>query len=53
MPQEGGERESFTIISDDSLFIYKNKYYPQVYLGNCAYKTVNIEIVYHLDGDLF
>ena len=24
-----------------TLLVYKNYYYPQVYLDNCAYKTVN------------
>ena len=37
---EGVECKSFTIISIDSLCVYKNKYYLQVYLDNYAYKTV-------------
>ena len=35
------ECESFTVISFGSLLIYGNKYYFQIYLDNCAYKTVN------------
>ena len=34
------ECESFTVISIDSLILYKNKYYLQVYLENCTYKNV-------------
>ena len=29
------ESQSFTIISTDSLVVYSNKYYLQVYLDNC------------------
>ena len=32
------ECEPFTVISTDSLILYKTKYYLQVYLYNCAYK---------------
>ena len=32
--------KSFTAISIDSLLVYKSKYYLQVYLAKCAYKTV-------------
>ena len=31
------ERKSFTVISIDSLLLYENKYYLQVYLDNCVY----------------
>ena len=31
------ESESFTVIYIDSLLVYENKYYLQVYLDNCAY----------------
>ena len=41
-PQEDDiESESFTVISIDSLHVDENKYYLQVYLGNCAYKNLN------------
>ena len=40
MPDEDMECESFTVISIDSLVLYDNKYYLQIYLDNCAYKTV-------------
>ena len=31
------ECESFTVISINFLLAFKNRYYMQVYLGNCAY----------------
>ena len=40
VPDEDMECESFTVISIDSLVVYDNKYYLQIYLDNCAYKTV-------------
>ena len=36
------ECESFRIIFIDS-FLYKSKYYTQVYLHNCAYEILNIK----------
>ena len=36
----GIECESFTVIYIDSLLVYKNKYYLQIYLDICPYKTV-------------
>ena len=44
---------SFTVISIDSLLVYDNSYYLQVYLDNCAYKTVGNQMVDYLDYDLF
>ena len=35
------ECEYFTVISINSLLVYNNKYYLQIYLDNCAYKIVN------------
>ena len=49
VPEGGVECESFTIISIDSLFVYESKYYLQLYLDNCAYKIVNIQMVDYLD----
>ena len=45
LPEYGVECESFTIIFIDSLLVYGNKYYVQVYLDNRAYKILNTEIV--------
>ena len=41
VPKDDIECESFTVIFIDSLLVYDNKYYLQVYLDNCAYKIVN------------
>ena len=41
MPKYDIECEYFTVISVDSLLVYENKYYLQVYLDNCAYKIIN------------
>ena len=39
MPKDFAERESFTIISNDSLHAYENKFYQnRQYLDNCACK---------------
>ena len=44
MPEDDIESEYFTIISIASLLIYKNKYYLQVCLDNCAHKIANKEM---------
>ena len=41
VPEDDIECESFTVLSTDSLLVYENKYYLQVYLDNCAYKIAN------------
>ena len=41
VPEDDQECELFTGISIDSLLVYENKYYLEVYLDNCAYKIVN------------
>ena len=38
------ECECFIIIAIDSLLVYANKYYLQVYLDNCAYKIIDKQI---------
>ena len=48
MSEDDIECESFTIISIDSLLVYDEKSYLQVYLDNCAY-----EIVKNLDKNPF
>ena len=37
VPEYYIECESFTAISTDSLLVYENKYYLQVYSDNCTY----------------
>ena len=32
---------------------YENKYYLQVYLDNCAYKTVNMQSINYTDDNIF
>ena len=44
---------SFTVISIDSLLVYDNSYYLQVYLDNCTYKTVGNQMIDYLDYNLF
>ena len=51
---KGGVKcKSFTIISIGTFLVFKNKYYLQVYLNNCMYKTVNTKMIDHLDDNLF
>ena len=40
MPKDDIEYESLTVISIDSLLVYGDKYYLQVYLDNRAYKKI-------------
>ena len=47
------ECESFTVTSIDSLFVYENKYYLQVYLDNCTYKIGNKQMTDFLDDNRF
>ena len=47
------ECECFTIIPINSLLVYENKCYLQVYLDNCACKIVNTEMVDYLGGNIF
>ena len=42
-----------SIISIDSLLVYENKYYLQVYLNNCAYKIGKKEITDYVDDNIF
>ena len=50
VPEDDVECESFTVISIDSLLIYENKYYLQIYLDNCAYEIVNKQMTDYLDN---
>ena len=40
VPEDDIECESFAVISNDSLLVYKNKYYLLVYSGNCTYEII-------------
>ena len=58
VPKDGVEWESFINISTNSLLVYKNKYYLQVYfcilvkVHNWAYKIVNIQMMDYLGDKL-
>ena len=52
MSEDDIEYEPFTVISIDSLLVYENKYYLQVYL-DCPYKTANKQLTDYLDDNLF
>ena len=53
MPKNDLECESFTVFSIDSLPVYENKYYLQVYLDACVYKTVNKQKTDYLHENVF
>ena len=53
MPKDDIEREAFTVISIDSLLVYENKYYLQVYLDNCTYEIENKQMSDYLDENIF
>ena len=53
MPEDDIECESSTVISIDSLLVYENKYYLQVYLDNYVYKIVNKQMTDYLDENVF
>ena len=48
--ENGAECESFTVISIDSLRIYENKYYLEVYLENCF---ADKKMIYYLEDNVF
>ena len=45
--------ESFRVISVNSLLLYKNKYYLQIYLDNYSYKIANKKMTDYLDDGFF
>ena len=53
VPEDDRECESFIVVSIDSLFVYGNKYYLQIYLDHCAYKIVKKKLTDYLDKNLF
>ena len=48
VPEDDIGYECFTVISIDSLLVYENKYYLQVYLETCAYTIVDKRIIDYL-----
>ena len=53
VPGDDIECEPFTVISIDSLLVYKNKYYLQVYLDNWVSKIVNKQKTDYLDENVY
>ena len=53
MPENDVEYECFTFISIDSLLVYENKCFLQVYLDNCAHKIVDKQMTDYLDENVF
>ena len=53
MPGDDKEIESFTVIFIDSLLLYDNGCYIQVYLDNFAYKTVGKHMKDYLGETFF
>ena len=53
VPEDEIECDSFTVISFNSLLVYENKYYLQVYQNNCAYKILDKRIIDYLSENLF
>ena len=53
VPQDGIECKSFTVMSIDSLLVYENRFYLQVYLDNCGYKTAKDQMTDYPDENYF
>ena len=53
VPEHGVERESFTVTSINSLLVYDNKYYLQIYLDDYTSTIVNKEMIDYLDENFF
>ena len=51
--EDGIECKSFRIICTDSFLVFENKYYPQIFLDNRAYKIVDKQITNYIADDLF
>ena len=52
-PEDDIEYKYFTVISIDSLLVYENKYYLQVYLRNGAYKILYKQMIDYLEENIF
>ena len=53
VPEDGVKYKFFTVISLDSLLVYENKYYLQVCLDKCAYKTLDKQMTDYLYDNPF
>ena len=52
-PLDDIECEPFTVISIDSLPVYKSRYHMWVHLDNCAYKIVGKQMIDYLGENRF
>ena len=52
VPEDDIKCEYFAVISIDSLLVYENKYYLQVYLDNCAHKIANKQMTDYINVHL-
>ena len=53
VPKDGLGCESFTIIPIDILLTYEGNYDIKIFLDNCVYKNVNMQMIDYLDNNLF
>ena len=53
VPEDDIECESFTVTFIDSLLVYDEKYYLQVFLNNLPYIIVSKQMRNYLDENLF
>ena len=53
MSENDIECESFTVISINSLLVYKNKYYLQIHLDTCSNEIAKKQITDYLNDNLF
>ena len=53
VPEDDIKCESFTVIFIDSLLVYKNKHFLQVYLDNSACEIVDKWMIDYLEGNTF
>ena len=53
IPEDYIEYEYFIVISIDSLLLYNNIYYLQLYLDNCVCKILNKQMTDYFDKNLF
>ena len=53
VPEDDIECESFTVSFIDSLLVYDEKYYLQVFLNNLPYVIVSKQMRNYLDENLF
>ena len=53
MVEDDREYKPIPVISIDSLLLYDEKYYLQLYLDICSYKIVKKQMIDYLDENLF